>query len=674
MKCKTFAFCLISLLLGQIHLLAQDKLDIKFGKINPADFDLSKHSFDSSSAAVVLADIGNTYFEGNGNGSFTLVFKRLRRVKILTKAGFEAAQDEILVYSNGAGREEQLTDLKASTYNLENGQVQETKLDGKSIFTDKQDRYMALKKFTFPAVKEGSIIEESYTIRSDFRQYLRAWNFQCEYPTLWSEYEVKIPEFFNYVFLTQGDQNYHIKTVKNTADLYTVRWSNGTSSDDVEHLQANVQDSRWVKKDVPALRDEEYCTTLKNHVARIEFQLNFTQYGETGERHVWLGDWFMASDKLLKDEDFGGALGEDNRWMNQELQAVLAGAQTDEGKAQKIYGYLRDNFTSSGQMGIYTDHPLKAVFKSRGGSVAEINLLLVAICRHENIAADPALLSTRGHGYTSETYPLISRFNYVVCAIKQGEKTIFLDASDPNLGFGCLPGYCYNGQVRVINISNPYLIHLYADSLKERKMTSVVIVNDDKEFLAGSCQSTLGNIESINLRDLVRAKGEKSVFQRAMSELGADGSLENEGIDSLSKLEYPVKVHFDFNLKVDTDQDMLYINPILADPIKDNPFKAAQRLFPVEMPYAQDFIYVLSMEIPKGYELEELPKSARVAFNNTEGIFEYLVQHDENGIQLRTHLRLDRAFYAPDEYGTLRDFYTYVVKKEAEQIVFKKKK
>ena len=46
---------LACLLLLQNYLSAQDKLNIKFGKVTPADFDLSKYSFDTSASAVIIA-------------------------------------------------------------------------------------------------------------------------------------------------------------------------------------------------------------------------------------------------------------------------------------------------------------------------------------------------------------------------------------------------------------------------------------------------------------------------------------------------------------------------------------------------------------------------------------------------------------------------------------------
>lgn len=72
----------------------------------------------------------------------------------------------IFLYSSGRS-EEKIQNLKAATYNLEDGKLVATELDKKSIFKDKYDKNRMQMKFTLPAVKEGSIIEYSYTQVSD---------------------------------------------------------------------------------------------------------------------------------------------------------------------------------------------------------------------------------------------------------------------------------------------------------------------------------------------------------------------------------------------------------------------------------------------------------------------------------------------------------------------------
>src|SRR5947207_13948487 len=104
---------------------AQEKSTVKFGKVVPEDFVPKAYPIDSNADAVVIADVGSSKIEGNTKGWFSLEFKRYRRVRILNKNGFDIATEEIELLLDG-DREEQLRDLKAVTYNLEDGKVVET--------------------------------------------------------------------------------------------------------------------------------------------------------------------------------------------------------------------------------------------------------------------------------------------------------------------------------------------------------------------------------------------------------------------------------------------------------------------------------------------------------------------------------------------------------------------
>jgi len=79
------------------------------------------------------------------------------------------------------------------------------------------------------------------------------------------------------------------------------------------------------------------------------------------------------------------------------------------------------------------------------------------------------------------------------------------------------------------------------------------------------------------------------------------------------------------------------------------------------------------MDIPEGYVVDELPKSAKVVFNGDQGYFEYLLAQQGDKIQMRCRVRLNKAQFPPEDYGNLRDFFAFIVKKENEQIVLKKK-
>jgi hypothetical protein len=92
------------------------------------------------------------------------------------------------------------------------------------------------------------------------------------------------------------------------------------------------------------------------------------------------------------------------------------------------------------------------------------------------------------------------------------------------------------------------------------------------------------------------------------------------------------------------------------------------------MPFVMDETYTLTMDVPDGYVIDELPKSAKVLFNDNEGFFEYLIARNGDNIQMRSRIKFNKAVFKPEDYSTLRDFFGFVVKKQSEQIVFKKKK
>lgn len=669
MKSISLALAIASLCLMQNYLIAQDKLNFKYGKISPADFDLSKNKFDTSVSAVVIADVGSSGFDGNTKGWFSLTFKKQTRIKILNKNGFDAANVEIPLYFSGQD-EEKVTNLKASTYTLENGKVIETELDKKSIFKDKYDKNHMTVKFTLPGVKEGCIIEYSYTQNSDFLQNLQPWEFQGHYPVLWSQYEVKMPEFFNYVFLSQGSF-----PLEHTTDVsregYNITEPGGASASEHYSITSNVVLHKWVAKNVPELKSESFTSTLKNHISKVEFQLSQYRFPNMPVKDI-LGNWQKLATVLMKDENFGESLTKNNNWLDDEMKTVTGGTTDKLEKAKKIYAYVRDRFTCTGKRGFGLSASLKTIDKNKNGYEADINLLLIAMLKHEDIDANPVILSTRGHGYTNEFYPLIDRFNYTICNVKINDKNYYLDASDPALGFNHLPNECYNGHARIILPDVAHAIYFNPDSLIEKKLTTVFIRSDKPGEWTGHFAANLGYYESVNTRVQIKEKGEEPFFKAIQSGYNGEIEFSDKKIEQLKDLDGSVKLQYDFSMKqVD---DMIYFNPMMGEGYLENSFKATERAYPVEMPYLSDKTYIFNFDIPADYTIEELPKSTKVNFGEKDGFFEYMIDRSGETIRLRSRVKFNRSTFLPEEYNDLREFFSYVVKKHAEPIVLKKKK
>jgi hypothetical protein len=183
--------------------------------------------------------------------------------------------------------------------------------------------------------------------------------------------------------------------------------------------------------------------------------------------------------------------------------------------------------------------------------------------------------------------------------------------------------------------------------------------------------SKLGYYESLDLRDKMVKLSNEDYFKVIKKSFPIETKIENGEIENLKNYEEGVNIKYDFKMPLG-DEDIIYFNPMFNEAYKSNPFKSTQRNYPVEMPYATSEVFILNMEVPDGYKVDELPKSVRTNFNDQDGNFEYIVVLQNGLIQMRCALKFKKVFFEPDEYESLRDFYAFIVKKQSEQIVFKK--
>lgn len=674
MKLKT-SLAMAALFCTAINLNAQNKEKAyEFKKITPADFVLKGITVDTSYGAVIIADVGQSSFVGNNKGWFSLVYKHQRRIKILNAKAFDIATVNIPLYnSTKSDDEEKLESLKASTYNLVNGVVEETKLDKENVFKEVQDRNHQLRKFTMPALKEGSIIEYSYSITSDYLFNLQPWSFQGNYPRLWSEYELNLPEFFQYVFLSQGYLPFETKTTKSKFQSFSVRVPNsGGGRDDVFNLNSNNTISRWAMKNVPPIREESFTSTIDNHIAKIEFQMSGQKFPDMPYKDV-MGSWVKASSDMMEREDFGAEFKNANNWINSTLKELDLNGKESIEKAKIIYAYVQQNFSTKGMRGIYTTQKLKETLRTKKGYAADINLLLTLMLREAGLFADPVILSTRKHGKTIEAYPLIDQYNYVITKLLLPESQIYLDATDKHLGFGKIPKFCYNG-VGISLTASPQKETFYPEDLTEASVVNVALLNDEKNGTwKGQVQTYLGYYESTDVRDEIDEKG-KDAFEKKLKETYTDEFKVNEvKFEDLDNNEKVILMKHSISINWDTTNNLIYFNPMLKEGLKENYFKSTERNYPVELPSKIEKTYIFYIDVPEGFVVDEIPKSARVKLNDDEGLFEYIISKTESQVSLRSKLTINKTVFMPEEYESLKNFFDYVVKKHAEQIVFKKK-
>jgi hypothetical protein len=555
-----------------------------------------------------------------------------------------------------------LKTIRINTYNLENGKIVKTQAQDNDFFLEQNKGDLKSVKFTYPNMKEGSIIEMEYYKRINSTD-LEDWYFQGDFPKLKSIYTVTLPDLFN--FSIQFRNKKYLTGTKKSEMVKSVFSSN------FEYLDSKITTISWTFENVPPMREEPFTSTVDNFLACVKFQISAVPV-RPGVTRTVLRDWQEVCNNILNSDFFSSQVSSPASFLKKQANQFTEGKSTELQKAMAIYAGVRDHFQVDGR-GVFSpdDKPLADIYKTGAGNVGSINMILIAMLRTQKIQADPVILATRDLGITNQAYPLLDNYNYLLCRVKADNQIYFLDASEATMGFGKIPLYCYNGHARVVTAHN-FPVFLAPDSIRESKMITADIRNDNNGKMILSWADHAGYYESSDLRSELKNKTSELLFRDLTQKTPDKKSLDSFYISDLKNLEVPVTLHYTMTLEPHRDE-RIYFNPFLNEGLTENPFKSATRSYPVEMPYVSEKSYILNMEIPAGYEIDELPRSQKMTLNEADGSYEYQIQVISNTIRLKTTFILSKAIYEPGDYNSLRDFYAAILKKQADIIVFKKK-
>jgi hypothetical protein len=665
---KSVWFIAAALLLS-VRLIAQTGQEapkIKFEKVSEEELAMKSYPNDTTAEAVILYDEGESTVKLDVNkGGWMLNHERFVRIKILKQSGVEWGNFRIALYSNGNVSED-ISALKGTTMNLENGKVVKSELKKSAIFKERENKYFETVRLSMPSVKVGSVVDLQYKIYTELTWNLRSWKFQYTIPVKWSQYKVAYPEYFNY---NQSSLGYHrLLYNRESSTVETVRLSlYGNSYSDNYKLQ--VYD--FAAKDVPALKPEPYMTSLENFTTRVKFELsntNFTRIG--GKSTDYAVTWNDVAEILNSDGNFGLQL-QNSGFVNDVVKALTQGITGEQKKLEIIFSHLQRTMKWNNSNSIAAGKDLKKAYSDKSGNSADINLLLVAMLNSAGIYAQPVILSTRPNGIISPLHASLSDCNYVIVKAMIDKKPLLLDATEPNLQAGYIPFRCLNGEGHLM--AGPRSEPVTLTNPKSIENTNVQLELKDGK-ITGIVQKNLTGLSAFDLRDSVKSAGSKEEHFNKLKNSSAEIDYlecQYENLDSLSK---PVQLNYKIAMKEgrESNAGIIYIDPVIIDRLKENPFRSPERVFPVDFGAPFMKLYNFQLTIPAGYTVDEIPQSKSLALPGKGGTFVYQVTKEGDKISLSFSLSINKALFLPAEYPLLKTFYDMIINNQSEQIILKK--
>ena len=612
-------------------LIAFFGVSVAFGQQGPSDFgsvslaELSPELYAGDTAsAVVLFDVGSLTVEPNSTTGTT--FKRHTRIKILRKNAFNAwGSRRFFVNIEGQLK------VKGFTYNLEQGSIQKTELSQESIFKSKYNKYVEEINIAFPNVKEGSIIEFTYTEKNP-GLYLPGWRFQRTIPTRWSEYTISVP---------------------GKGFISNLRGSVKLTSHETKY-EGKYQ--RWLMTNVPAFVAEPLMPDEDTFIAQIDFNTRFTS---------WLEIW----QRLVINESFSDIVHK-HKYLKTQVDEAIAGMTEPRQKIKAISNYIKREVRFNGQNDFYAINP-GDLFDKKAGSSGDINLLFASMLEKAGLKVNMVLLSTRDHGGVIEDFPSLSQFDYVVCEVALEGEELLVDATETNLPYDMLPPRCLNHRGFLVSASAYGWINV--EPLQKEKITldaSLTLTEDGG--MTGNLKSIKDGYAAFDARQKFKEVGEKNY--KTEFEGSEHWTIDRTELVDIKSIDKPLTENFD--LKMDgyatVSGDVLYYNPHVLLHETSNPLTAPARKFPIDYGKLVDRTVVCSVRIPNGYRVEEMPKSTVIVLtgNAAKCTFSYTPSADK--IIVMTKLQFNKTMFLPNEYIPLKEFYDRIVAKKAEIIVLKR--
>jgi len=647
-----FTFCLPALSFAQ---------DFEYGKVGMKDVNLQSKAVDSNANAVVIREFGTAAIGvDDDRGKLYIDFQYHVRIKIFNKNGFNQA-NIVIPLRNYGDDEDMISDLQASTINYIDGVLTRTELDRKKLFNERKNKYVSLTKFTMGNLKEGSIIEYSYRLRSPSIFNFRTWEFQSDLPKMHSEFIAVIPALYNYNVSLRGVQ----KLTSQNAELHK----------DCLRIAGRPFDCSkmtYIMDNIPAFIEEDYMTAPSNFKSAINFELSDYVMINGGKRSI-TKEWKDVDYELISDKSFGTQMKKKDVFT--AILPEIIKSETDPlAKAKAIYHYIQGNIKFNGFYGLYSENGVKKAMEIHSGNIGDINLALIAALGAAGLDAEALILSTRANGTVNTLFPIISDFNYVVAKLNIGDQVYLLDGSDPLMPFGLLPLHCINGQGRVINVKKPS--YWYTIVASQRQSTRYVLGGELRRDgkIKGELTIYSQGYAAYDKRRKIHAATSVEDYVEKLDEQMNGTSILKQRINNLDSLDYALGEIYDVEITAfkNMDADPAYFNPFFIDRTIKNPFNLNDRTYPVDLGASTESRVTISLKLPDNFTLADQPKDVNLGLPDGGGRYLCNTQLNDHTLVFNQLLQFNKSIYSPDEYLTLKEFYSRIIQSQKTDIVLKK--
>lgn len=641
MKTKILTVLLFSI---SMFVFSQHKF-LKYPEFNKNDLSKTKSTIkEDAHAEILYSSISNLIINGQ------LETKVFKRIKIYNKEKSSQYLDVEIPLYEGNGEREYVSGLKAVTYNLENDKVVSSKVEKDAKFKSKEQKNQVIQKFTFPNVKDGSIIEYQYQLNSPFLQLLDKTYLEFDIPVIYEEYIFDFPKFFGYNYNFQGG----------LMPKYKEDQAQMMYGQDYYNLRLGFEN-------VPPFKAENFMKNERNYITSVRPELNSTNFNNTFKSYATT--WDDVKDKLKDYDDFGGQLSKKSLARNVLSQDILSMTLPKE-KANKILKFVQSTYTWDGNVGLFTRDGIKSLIDTKIGNSAEINLYLIMLMREAGLNVSPMIMNTVNRGILNIAFPTIGAPNYVVACLEDNGNYYLYDATSkfslPNL----LPPRAYNYNAILLKDKKAEILQINNFIESKTYLNVDAKLNEDTTFEGNFKDRDTKTFAILAYDEYVDNKQdyEKKYKERYTF------NFNNYKSEVVNDNEF--QTSFDFNTDgfVDGVGGKLIFNPLLFLYRQNHEFnQTEERKYPIEFLSPYETVKKVVITIPDNYKFENLPKSKKFKTEDEGIVYSYLVSTEGNKITVETSVKIDSDNFPKEYYPAFKQIFDAITQLEGQLVTLVKK-
>ncbi len=614
---------------------AQKFNKLKFGKIDPADLELTDCPFEPGAEAMVLDETCEIFFTRHDR--IQLFMQVHRRLKIFTQAGLSRGEFNLPYRIRAEG----IIGLEVQVIHPD-GKVD--KLSKDNIFTEKINKYFNQIKITCPNLQPGSIIEYQYKLKTDDYFSSPDWYFQKDIPTRNSQVLFKAHPGLQFTPLLQLP-----KYIQN-------------------------KDGVYIAENLVSLKPEPYNDRPNDFKCKIKFQISGYQRSN-GAFEPYMADWKAIYQYFDKSLDFKNGFfnpkSSKKTW--EAIKNEVSALPDDISKANYIFQYVTDNVKWNGRFTLFPEGNIDKIFDSKSAGSAAINAAISNLLRNSGFTSYAIISNPVSEGGINSYFPDLDNFGHVFGMVILNDERHFFDGIYPEMTFGQLGEEDMLDQAFLLGENIYTWIEL--PQQKYEKVVSIrASIHDDGSMLC-DVSARMGKLAYT----VEKEKYSKDEIGRYwLPRMLADPSplsIQDFIITSDDYVSKNIKCKFKVkgtDLVVIAD-DLMYIPINLYSSFKENPFKDGKRILPIDFKTFLMENYVFSFKIPDGFIIEGLPESINMTTSDKSLTLLMTFTHNaDNSIVINRKLNINNTLISQILYDEVKLLFDELINRSNDMVVLRK--